>query len=101
MKGELEEVISRARYSDNPDLYTVVYRDGKDYPEVTLNSFINAVDADGEAVEIPMHRIVEVRRQGATVWKKRPRDLLAGVSDDMVAASYVEINPFTSRKDRE
>ena len=70
-KGTLSEVISKARYSDDIGLYTVVYRDGRRCPEVSLESFIEAKDADGEPVQIPLHRIAEVKRLGKTSWRKR------------------------------
>lgn len=71
MKGTLQEVISKARYADDPKLYTVVYRDGKKFPEVPLEEFINAQDGDGEDLEIPIHRITEVKRSGQVVWRKQ------------------------------
>jgi uncharacterized protein (UPF0248 family) len=71
MKGTLEEIIARARYGDNIKLYTVIYRNMDKYPEVNLDFFINGMsDEYGDDIEIPLHRIQEIRRSGIMVWKK-------------------------------
>lgn len=66
-KGKLKEIISRALYADITEKYTVVYRDMNTYPEVALSEFLR----NGE---IPFSRIVEIRRDGMTVWKKASRN---------------------------
>lgn len=70
MKSKLREIISKARYSDDIKLFTIVYRDGRKYPEVTLEEFINTKDSNDEPVEIPIHRIRKIKRDGITVWAK-------------------------------
>ena len=70
MKGKLEEIISKARYADDINRYTVKYRDFDKYPEVGLERFIHAYDDFGEPVEIPLHRIVEVKLDGVIIWMK-------------------------------
>jgi uncharacterized protein (UPF0248 family) len=69
-KGALADTISKARYSDDIGLYTVVYRDGRQLREVSLEEFINTKDQYGEPVEIPIHRMREIKRAGTIIWKK-------------------------------
>ena len=40
-KGRLQEIFSKALYADNPDLYSVSYRDFSSVVEVPLLEFIN------------------------------------------------------------
>lgn len=70
MKGRLQEIISKARYADDVSKYTVKYRDFDEYPEVGLERFIHAYDDFGEPVEIPLHRIVQVKKEGKVIWQK-------------------------------
>lgn len=77
LKGALEEVLSKARYSDDPSKYTVRYRDKEEFPEVSLVDFINTFDEEGEPIDIPIHRIVLVSHNGEIVWQKQ------GFEDDI------------------
>lgn len=63
-KGKLQEIVSKALFADNTSDYTVVYREMDMYPEIPLSEFI-------EKGEIPFSRIVEVRKKGRTIWRKR------------------------------
>lgn len=66
-KGKLEEIISKALYADNPDFYSVSYRDFDSIVEVRLSEFIKL----SENFEvIPNTRIVSVRRENTVLYSK-------------------------------
>jgi hypothetical protein len=66
-KGKLEEIISKALYADNPDFYSVSYRDFDSIVEVPLSEFIKL----SENFEvIPNTRIVSVRRENTVLYSK-------------------------------
>ena len=66
-KGKLEEIISKALYADNPDFYSVSYRDFDSIVEVPLSEFIKV----SENFEIiPNTRIVSVRRGNTILYSK-------------------------------
>jgi hypothetical protein len=66
-KGRLGEVFSRALYSDNPNLYTVGYRDFQTIAQVSLLDFITI---SGNFEIIPASRIVFVKRQDRILYQK-------------------------------
>ena len=66
-KGKLEEIFSKALYADNPDFYSVSYRDFDSIVEVPLSEFIKL----SENFEvIPNTRIVSVRRGNTVLYSK-------------------------------
>jgi hypothetical protein len=66
-KGILEEVFSKALYADNPDLYSVSYRDFDSIIEVPLPEFIRL----SENFElIPSNRIFEVKKGQIVLYHK-------------------------------
>jgi hypothetical protein len=66
-KGILEEVFSKALYADNPDLYSVSYRDFDSTIEVPLPEFIRL----SENFElIPSSRIFEVKKGQIVLYHK-------------------------------
>jgi hypothetical protein len=66
-KGMLEEVFSKALYADNPDLYSVSYRDFDSIIEVPLPEFIKL----SENFElIPSNRIFEVKKGQIVLYHK-------------------------------
>jgi hypothetical protein len=66
-KGILEEVFSKALYADNPDLYSVSYRDLDSIIEVPLPEFIRL----SENFElIPSNRIFEVKKGQIVLYHK-------------------------------
>ncbi len=67
-KGELEEVLSRALHADDPSLYVVVFRDMDSLREAPLVEFLE--ESEGFA-RIPASRIVEIRRLGEVVYRRR------------------------------
>ncbi|MBV9175856.1 MAG: DUF504 domain-containing protein [Nitrososphaeraceae archaeon] len=66
-KGMLEEVFSKALYADNPDLYSVSYRDFDSIIEVPLPEFIR-VSENFEL--IPSNRIFEVKKGQMVLYHK-------------------------------
>ena len=66
-KGKLEEIFSKALYADNPDFYSVSYRDFDSIVEVPLSEFIKL----SENFEvIPNTRIVSVRKGNTILYSK-------------------------------
>jgi len=66
-KGILEEVFSKALYADNPDLYSVSYRNFDSIIEVPLPEFIRV----SENLElIPSNRIFEVKKGQIVLYHK-------------------------------
>ena len=66
-KGVLEEILSKALYADNPELYIVVYRDKDEYVEAPLTAFL---EASRRFSIIPASRIVEIRRGDKILYKR-------------------------------
>ena len=66
-KGMLEEIFSKALYADNPDLYSVSYRDFDSIIEVPLPEFIR-VSENFEL--IPSNRIFEVKKGQIVLYHK-------------------------------
>lgn len=66
-KGILEEIFSKALYADNPDLYSVSYRDFDSIIEVPLPEFIRL----SENFElIPSNRIFKVKKDQMVLYHK-------------------------------
>jgi uncharacterized protein (UPF0248 family) len=66
-KGKLEEILSRALYADNPQLYSISYRDFESVIEVSLLEFLRI----SENFEIiPANRIIVVSKDGEALYKK-------------------------------
>jgi hypothetical protein len=66
-KGKLKEIFSKALYADNPDLYSVSYRDFNSIVEVSLPEFI-IVSENFEV--IPYTRIFSVRKGSTVLYSK-------------------------------
>jgi hypothetical protein len=66
-KGRLEEILSKARYSDDPSLYRVSYRDFDSIVEVSLPEFMTA--SENFSI-IPASRIVTVKRKNEILFTK-------------------------------
>lgn len=66
-KGKLQEILSRALHADDPELYTVAYRDLDQLKEISLKEFLKL----SENFElIPAGRIVYVKRLGEVIYSK-------------------------------
>ena len=66
-KGKLEEILSKAKFYDDIDLYHVSYRDFDSIVSVTLKEFI-FLSSSFES--IPMSRIVEIKKGSNVVYSK-------------------------------
>lgn len=66
-KGKLQEIISKAIHADNPELYTVGYRDYDTIKEVSLLEFLQVSD---NFQVIPASRIAYVKRLGKILFEK-------------------------------
>jgi hypothetical protein len=66
-KGRLQEIFSKALYADNPDLYSVSYRDYSSIVEVPLLEFIN-ISENFEL--IPSNRVLLVRKERHVLYRK-------------------------------
>ncbi|HEY7694684.1 MAG TPA: DUF504 domain-containing protein [Nitrososphaeraceae archaeon] len=69
-KGNLEEILSKAKYYDDIDLYNVSYRDFDNIVNVGLEEFL-FLSSNFES--IPMSRIVEIKRGSDVIYSKSIR----------------------------
>jgi hypothetical protein len=66
-KGKLEEILSKALYADNPQLYTVSYRDFESVVEVSLLEFLKISE---NFDVIPASRIIIVSKGVQELYRK-------------------------------
>ena len=66
-KGKLEEILSKAKFYDDIDLYQVSYRDFDNTATVTLKDFI-FLSSNFES--IPMSRIIEIKKGSDVIYSK-------------------------------
>jgi uncharacterized protein (UPF0248 family) len=66
-KGRLEEIFSKALYSDDPKLYSVYYRDCDSFVKVSLPEFVK-LSQNFEL--IPAHRVMTITKDGKTLYSK-------------------------------
>jgi uncharacterized protein (UPF0248 family) len=66
-KGKLEELLSKALYADNPNLYSISYRDFDSVVQVPLLEFLK-ISENFEV--IPASRIIQVDKDGEVLYKK-------------------------------
>jgi uncharacterized protein (UPF0248 family) len=66
-KGRLEEILSKALYADNPNLYSISYRDFDSVVQVPLLEFLK-ISENFEV--IPASRIIRVDKDGEVLYKK-------------------------------
>jgi uncharacterized protein (UPF0248 family) len=66
-KGKLEEILSKAKFYDDIDLYQVSYRDFDNIASVTLKEFI-FLSSNFES--IPSSRIVEIKKGSDVIYSK-------------------------------
>ena len=70
-KGTLEEILSKAKFYDDIDLYRVYYRDFDSIASTTLKEFI-FISSNFES--IPASRIVEIRKGSDVIYSKSRTD---------------------------
>ena len=66
-KGKLAEILSKARYADNPNSYIVGYQDFDTTIEVTLPEFVKISD---NFETIPITRIQYIKKGAKTLYTK-------------------------------
>jgi uncharacterized protein (UPF0248 family) len=66
-KGKLVEILSKARFYDDIDLYQVSYRDFDNIVTTTLKEFI-LLSSNFEL--IPISRIVEIKKGAIVIYSK-------------------------------
>lgn len=66
-KGKLDEILSKAKFYDDIELYQVSYRDFDSIVSVTLKEFI-FLSSNFES--IPITRIVEIKKGSDVVYSK-------------------------------
>ncbi|HEU5446179.1 MAG TPA: DUF504 domain-containing protein [Nitrososphaeraceae archaeon] len=66
-KGKLEEILSKARFYDDINLYQVSYRDFDNIASVTLKEFI---DLSSNFESIPISRIVKIKKGPDVIYSK-------------------------------
>ena len=66
-KGQLGEILSKALYADNPDLYSVSYRDFDSIIEVPLPEFLRMSE---NFERIPSNRILEVKKGEIVLYRR-------------------------------
>lgn len=66
-KGKLEEILSKAKFYDDIDLYQISYRDFDNIVSMTLKQFIY-LSSNFES--IPVSRIVEIKKGSDVVYSK-------------------------------
>lgn len=67
-KGIIEEVFSKARFSDNPKEYKIFYRDFERIIVKTLPEFIKE---SNDFQTIPISRIEKIERNNSILFEKR------------------------------
>ena len=66
-KGKLKEILTKAKFYDDIDLYKVYYRDFNNIASVTLKEFI-FLSSNFES--IPISRIVEIKKGSEVIYSK-------------------------------
>lgn len=66
-KGVIEEVFSKARFSEESNVYIISYRDFKKIRETTLPEFIKESD---NFQKIPISRITKIRKNNTVLFEK-------------------------------
>ncbi|MGC1929709.1 MAG: DUF504 domain-containing protein [Candidatus Nitrosopolaris sp.] len=82
-KGRLEEIFSKAIYSDDPKLYSVYYRDCDSFVKVSISEFVK-VSQNFEL--IPSHRVMTITRDGKVLYFKKQTQRI----DSDKATAFIE-----------
>jgi hypothetical protein len=72
-KGRLEELLSRAIHVDNPEIYSIIYRDYETAKEISLPEFL---ELSNNFETIPASRIIVLKRNGKIVYMTSRKDLV-------------------------
>ena len=66
-KGIIEEIFSKAKFADDPELYKIFYRDFDNIKELTLPEFISE---SNNFQTIPISRIVLIKKNNRILFRK-------------------------------
>ncbi|MFQ5440672.1 MAG: DUF504 domain-containing protein [Nitrosopumilaceae archaeon] len=66
-KGKIEEIFSKARFSENQESYLVSYRDFEKIKEKTLSEFIKESE---NFQKIPSSRITKIKKNNTILFEK-------------------------------
>ena len=67
-KGVIEEIFSKARFSNETNLYFVSYRDYQTIKETSLSKFIEESE---NFQKIPISRITKIRKNNTVLFEKK------------------------------
>jgi len=70
-KGVIEEILSKARFVDNPNEYKIIYRDFEKFVEKNLPDFIR--ESDNFQV-IPVSRIEIIKKNNTVLFEKTKKE---------------------------
>lgn len=66
-KGIVEEIFSKAKFSNEKELYTLSYRDFERAKEITLSDFIKESE---NFSKIPVSRIIKIKKNNTILFEK-------------------------------
>ena len=66
-KGVIDEIFSKARFSEDSDSYFISYRDFEKIREITMSEFIRESDS---FQKIPSSRITKIRKNNTILFEK-------------------------------
>ena len=67
-KGQLEEILSKAQYADDPFTYKIFFRDFESLRELTLPDFLKE---SNHFETIPITRIKLIKKNNTILFKKK------------------------------
>ena len=68
-KGQIEEIISQAIFTNETSLYSILYRDLDSSIEISLEEWLVLSKADN----IPIHRIISIKKLNDVIFERTPR----------------------------
>lgn len=70
-KGKIEEILSKARFVENPKDYKIIYRDFENFIEKSLPEFIKESE---NFQTIPITRIEMIKKNNTVLFKKTKKE---------------------------
>lgn len=70
-KGKIEEILSKARFVENPKDYKITYRDFENFIEKSLPEFIRESE---NFQTIPITRIETIKKNNTVLFKKTKKE---------------------------
>lgn len=71
-KGVIEEILSKAKFADNPNEYVIFYRDFERVLQSTLPEFLKESD---NFQTIPMSRIEKILKNDTVLFEKKTKEM--------------------------